>query len=130
MDIFWLNIDLLVLFHYQFHFITEWAALLWEVAAQLDKVEDAELVSTTVTDESEDKFAHGILLGLFVVALTILFGSGIFVDIFFSFLLWPENLQPRNELVEIDFIFHWSVVRDKVEKHFSKEVILDTEDFR
>ena len=106
MDIFWLNIDLLVLFHYQFHFITEWAALIWEVAAQLDKVEDAELVSTTVTDESEDKFAHGILLGLFVVALTILFGSGIFVDIFFSFLLWPENLQPRNELVEIDFIFH------------------------
>ena len=94
MDIFWLNIDLLVLFHHQFHFITEWAAPLWEVAAQLDKVEDAELVSTTVTDESEDKFAHGILLGLFVVALTILFGSGIFVDIFFSFLLWPENLQP------------------------------------
>ena len=87
----WLDVELFVFLHETLTFSTECAAVLLEVAAELNQVKDGNEFAPAESDEVVYELAHHRFPRLSRVALTPLFTRTIFV-IRLTFLFLPEDV--------------------------------------
>ena len=128
MDVFWLDIRLLVLGHEIVALAPELAAFLREVAAEFDEIEDVYMSSATHPKEIKHELAH---FDLFLLALVSLapFSRGTILVVRDELFLGPEDEESTEKLEEVNHMGERRMIRDVHEEHFCEEIVLDTEDF-
>lgn len=128
MDVFWRDVELLVLGHEIVTLAPKWTAFFREVAAKFDEIEDVYMCSTAHSDEIKHELSH---IGLFLLALVSLapFPGGIVLEVRDELFLGPEDEESTEKLEEVNHMRERRMVRNVHEEHFCEEIVLDTEYF-
>ena len=127
-DVFWLDIELLVLGHEIVTLAPKWTAFFRKVAAEFDEIEDVYMCSTAHSDEIKHELSH---IGLFLLALVSLapFSGGIVLVVRDELFLGPEDEESTEKLEEVKHVCERCMVRNVHEEHFCEEIVLDAEHF-
>ena len=109
MHILWLDVQVLVLSHQLVTLAPKPAAILCEVAAELDEIENIDLLASVQPNEVVHEFSHFSLFSLSLVAFAPLSTRHI-LKVRHKLLLWPEFVEPFEELEEVDYVSERGVI--------------------